>query len=91
MALSGLDIEVVAGQVGSVIGLLLIGVENQWVGSLDVVEDDFPWKNTSLTLWQVEAWEFLLHALLLGIGVINVEDTSGQSRSHLSSIVPVHS
>lgn len=87
----GLHIEVVTCQRRSVLNFLLSWVKNQWVGSLDAVEQDISGKDTTLSLWQVEAWKLFFHAFLLGVGVVDVEHTSGKSRSHLSSIVTVHS
>lgn len=87
----GLHIEVVTCQRRSVLNFLFSWVKNQWVGSLDAVEQDISGKDTTLSLWQVEAWKLFFHAFLLGVGVVDVEHTSGKSRSHLSSIVTVHS
>ena len=91
VTLFGFNVEIVTSQRRSVLNFLLIWVKNQWVGSLDAVEQDVSWKNTALSLRQVEAWKLFFHAFLLGVGVVDIEHTSSQSRSHLSSIVTVHS
>lgn len=79
MALSSFNVKVVASKWSSVFVFRLVGVENQWISGLDVIEQDISRKDTTLTLWQVEAWELLFHAFLLGVGVVNVEHASGQS------------
>lgn len=77
--LTSLDIQIVASHALSVLDLWLILLQDEWVGGLNVVVDDLSWKDTSLTLRKVEARELLIHALLVCLGVIDVEDTSGQS------------
>ena len=74
-----LDIQIVASHALSVLNLWLVLLQNEWVGGLDVVVDDLSWKDTSLTLRKVEARKLLIHALLVCLCVIDVEDTSGQS------------
>jgi hypothetical protein len=39
----GFSIEIVTSQRRSVLNFLLIWVQNQWIGGLDVVEEDFSW------------------------------------------------
>ena len=87
----GLDVKVVASQASSVLNFWLIWVQDQRVGRLDVVVNEIAGQDTSLALWKVEAWKLFLHTLWVGLGVINIEDTSGKSGTHFSSVVSVHS
>ena len=67
VTLLGFHVKIVTSQRRSVFNFCLIWVKDQWVSGLDVVEDDVSWKNTTLSLRQVEAWQFLFHAFLLGV------------------------
>ena len=49
-------IKVVTCQTVSIFGFLLARIENKRVCCLNVVIDDITWKNTSLSLWKIEAW-----------------------------------
>ena len=48
-------------------------LEHKWVRCLDVVVQQFAWKNTSLALRQVELREFFFRAIQVGLGVVDVE------------------
>ena len=91
VTLTSLDIQVVAGHALSVLDLWLILLQHEWVGGLNVVVDDLSWKDTTLALRKVEARKLLIHALLVCLCIIDVEDTSGQSGAHLSAVVSIHS
>jgi len=84
-------VQVVTGKRFSVLGFLNVWIQEKRVGGLNVIVDQITWKDTSLSLWKIEAWELILHALWVSLRIINVEDTSSKSRSHFSSVVSVHS
>lgn len=74
--------EVVTDEVFSVrnsLNELLLLIDDQRIGSLDVIVDDTARQDTSLSLRQVECWQLVLHCVSLsvvsgGCGVIYVKD-----------------
>lgn len=85
-------VQVVADQLTAVLHFLLARLMNHRVRRLDVVVDDVVGENTTLSLGQEEERELVVLVLVVeaGLRVVNVKDTSGEARSHLSPVVTVH-
>lgn len=93
MTFLGFDVQIVTDKrLANVrIIVLVIRLATETVGGLDVVIDDASWEYATLSLREVEAWKLFVHAVLVGLRVVDVEDTSGKTRTHLSAVVSIES
>jgi len=94
VSLASTAVQVVTDQISTILQLLLAWLENEWVGGLDVVVDDVVRENTALSLWQEEERKLLVLLTLINltclVRVMDIEDTSCKSGTHLTTVVPVH-
>lgn len=92
MSLTGACVQVVTDELFAVFDFLLTGLVDHRVGGLDVVVDDVVGEDTTLALGKEEERELLVFVLVVeaGLRVVDVEDASGEARSHFTAVVTVH-
>lgn len=66
---------------------------NQGVGGFNIIVDDVVGQHTSLALRQEEQRQLLSLSIVVesSLRVVNVKDAASKSRSHLTSVVAIHS
>lgn len=94
MSLASGAIQVVTKQIRTILHLFFTWFEDKRVSRLDVVVDDVVGKDSTLSLWQEEERKFLVLLALVDLSslmwIMDVENTSCKSGSHLTTVVSVH-
>ena len=92
-ALSSGSVKLVRDEISAVLDLLLTWLEDERVSRLNVVVDDIVGQDTTLTLRQEKEWKILIELTFTCrwlVRVVNIEDTAGKARTHLTAVVAVH-